>query len=321
MVEAILLILAISLSSALPRPPATNTEPVIGILSLYNEPLFDIPGSHIEASYVKFIESGGARVVPLLISESFLALEVLFWQLNGIFFTGGDNDWWTTDNSSAPPHLTDYGQKACYLYNLVKQANDKGIYMPLWGTCQGIEIIHICEKNDRRTVTPHKGYPKYHSRLRRAEDSSHAYIFNNFDPYLGQKTLQYLTSESISFFAHNFAVGTLAYSMEELRRAFIVVLTSDDLDGEEIVALIEGKKYPIFASMFHPERPRFEWSAENVPHGLPAVYTSTYFSLFFVNEARRNQNTFSNLTELKTLLIYNYSPLYIGDRFETVYFF
>lgn len=50
--------------------PVINTEPMIGILSLEQSYYLDgkFPGefsSYIAASYVKFVEGGGARVVPI----------------------------------------------------------------------------------------------------------------------------------------------------------------------------------------------------------------------------------------------------------------
>lgn len=89
---------AASASSAVPRCPAPdpklNFRPVIGILS---HPGDGASGrlnnasnaSYIAASYVKFVESAGARVIPLIYNEP---PEVLFEKLNmvnGVLFTGG----------------------------------------------------------------------------------------------------------------------------------------------------------------------------------------------------------------------------------------
>ncbi len=48
--------------------------------------------SYIAASYVKFLEAGGAKVVPILVTESLEAVSKLVLQLNGVLFTGGTAD-------------------------------------------------------------------------------------------------------------------------------------------------------------------------------------------------------------------------------------
>ncbi len=46
------------------------------------------------ASYVKWFEAAGARVVPIIMGESWeLTLEKLS-KMNGIFFPGGDGDYY-----------------------------------------------------------------------------------------------------------------------------------------------------------------------------------------------------------------------------------
>ncbi|ESR55629.1 hypothetical protein CICLE_v10024365mg [Citrus x clementina] len=86
-------------NDSVPRSPAAtdrrlNNRPVIGILS---HPGDGASGrlnnsknaSYIAASYVKFVESAGARVIPLIYNEP---EEILFGKLklvNGVLLTGG----------------------------------------------------------------------------------------------------------------------------------------------------------------------------------------------------------------------------------------
>jgi gamma-glutamyl hydrolase len=70
---------------------AVNDSPVIGIMTLpseYNEyPSSDY--AYLAASYVKFIESAGARVVPIPYEASNSTLETIFQNINGVLITGG----------------------------------------------------------------------------------------------------------------------------------------------------------------------------------------------------------------------------------------
>lgn len=72
-----------------------NNRPIIGILSqeLSRSLIEAFPNgtynSYISASYVKYIESAGAQVVPVLINQTTDYYEMLFASLNGILIPGG----------------------------------------------------------------------------------------------------------------------------------------------------------------------------------------------------------------------------------------
>ena len=48
--------------------------------------------SYIAASYVKFVESGGSRVVPILIDQSDDYYQMIFSSTNGLLIPGGAQD-------------------------------------------------------------------------------------------------------------------------------------------------------------------------------------------------------------------------------------
>jgi hypothetical protein len=70
-----------------------NTRPIIGILtqpapSSMHKP----PGTtYLAASYVKYVESTGAQVVPILMNQTIDYYLHLFNSLNGVLFPGGDS--------------------------------------------------------------------------------------------------------------------------------------------------------------------------------------------------------------------------------------
>ncbi|WVY99522.1 hypothetical protein V8G54_025592 [Vigna mungo] len=86
---------SLSSSSTCTAPdPNLFQRPVIGILSNPGDGssgrLSNSSGvSHIAASYVKFVESGGARVIPLLYNESQYSLYTKLSLTNGLLLTGG----------------------------------------------------------------------------------------------------------------------------------------------------------------------------------------------------------------------------------------
>ena len=70
-----------------------NNRPIIGILAQECQPYFPVEicsTSYIAASYVKYIESAGARVVPVLINQPEEYYRIIFNSTNGILFPGGN---------------------------------------------------------------------------------------------------------------------------------------------------------------------------------------------------------------------------------------
>jgi gamma-glutamyl hydrolase len=113
-----------------------NLRPIIGILSMPNEGNgYDANGpGFFPASYVKWLEMAGARVVPLPFNqpESVRALLPL---INGALFTGGGVAF-TYKNGS----LTPFASTASIIFNESVAAAAAGETWPLWGTCLGFEL-------------------------------------------------------------------------------------------------------------------------------------------------------------------------------------
>ena len=120
-----------------------NNRPIIGVLSqpltedFKKDPRFANKTSYIMASYINMLESSGARTVPLIFgSENYLLLlEVV----NGVFYCGG----------GAGGDYDKFGQS---IYNYVKQMNDQGTYMPIWGTCLGFENLAMFASDNSSSV-------------------------------------------------------------------------------------------------------------------------------------------------------------------------
>ncbi|KAJ8979121.1 hypothetical protein NQ317_017964 [Molorchus minor] len=114
-----------------------SETPVIGILSqetyivshLFPNEKYN---SFIAASYVKYLESAGARVIPIWIGQNEKYYKRIINYTNGILFPGGGVYFNETGG---------YGQAARYLYKLAVEANDRGKYYPIWGSCLGMEVL------------------------------------------------------------------------------------------------------------------------------------------------------------------------------------
>lgn len=114
-----------------------NDRPVIAVLA-QRHPI-DGKSSYIAASYVKYLESAGARVVPIPHYFSESTIRYLFKYLNGVLFPGGNAYWFTSP----------YYKHAKLFWELAIEANNKGDYFPIWGTCFGFQTMHTILANRR----------------------------------------------------------------------------------------------------------------------------------------------------------------------------
>ena len=303
-----------------PDKATPNNQPVIGILSLPIVPYenFTVNGtSYIASSYVKYLEMSGARVVPVRIDHSYSELDYLFPRLNGLLFTGGSANFWV--NSSSTPVLSpDYAAKACYLFNKVKQANDQGQFYPLWGTCLGFEVLHVCANQQFGTVGNFNGEPSYARSSEFLPAASSSVIFNTLSSVWSKHIMDVMSTMNVSLLSHSHGISPQAYiQYPALSNTYKVLSYMKDKSGSTFVGMIEGVKYPIFGTQFHPEKNLFEWNQASIPHFYEATEMAQFLSNFFVSQARKNLNVFPS-NELTPALIYNWPPIFINSYFETI---
>ena len=97
----------------------------------YNHPppfQYSEHSQYFAASYVKWLESGGARVVPVRYTLPQEEMVALLHTLNGVLFTGGGADFFNSDGT-----LTPFGAAGKTVVDTVVDMNKKGTYFPLWG--------------------------------------------------------------------------------------------------------------------------------------------------------------------------------------------
>ncbi|KAK7071875.1 hypothetical protein SK128_012855, partial [Halocaridina rubra] len=127
-----------------------NLQPIIGILSQelsrgMTEALSDTYyTSYIAASYVKYFESGGARVVPILINQDESYYRNITSSINGLVFPGG---------SASITQKSGYGRAGRLLYDLVMDAAENGIIIPLFTVCLGFEMLMYLAANNTKLLT------------------------------------------------------------------------------------------------------------------------------------------------------------------------
>ena len=98
-------------------------RPVIGVFTRYNE---NTEENVIAASYIKWLESAGARSIPIHMDTSETELKDIFRNINGLLLPGG---------------IAHLNESTRYMWNLAKEANENGDHFPVWGTCLGFQFM------------------------------------------------------------------------------------------------------------------------------------------------------------------------------------
>lgn len=301
-----------------------NTRPIIGILSMPSAYSAHPKSSAFPASYVKFLESGGSRVVPIPYDLAPDALTELLSHINGALFTGGAAPFWDKNNNPSQYALT-----AQAIFNNAVTAAENGESWPLWGTCLGHELISIIAAGlDYNTSPLSSGFDAENLTVPVGFTSAAAgsRLWGANDAASPRATF----ATGSAYNAHTMGVTPADFTAAStLDARFEILGTSFDRGGKEFVATMEGKTLPIFTTQWHPEKVAFEWNApmsNDIPHSFEALLANFWPAAFFANQARANNRTFSDPTAENDALIYNYVPDFApsdgtSQMFEQIYFF
>ncbi|KAH6764190.1 gamma-glutamyl hydrolase 2 [Perilla frutescens var. hirtella] len=293
--------------------PNLNFRPVVGILSHPGDGASGrlsnaTDASYIAASYVKFVESAGARVIPLIYNEP---LEVLYKKLslvNGVIFTGG----------SAKTGL--YFEVVTSIFKDVLKKNDAGDRFPLLAICLGFELVTMIVSKDKNILERFSASNQA-STLQFTENIDiNGTVFQRFPPVLLKK----LSSECLVMQNHKYGISPEKLQKTESLSSFFEILTTTaDSNDKVYVSTAQARRYPVTAVQWHPEKNAFEWASSSIPHSEDAIQVTQNVANFIVREARMSTHRPSS-QEVLNNLIYNYSPTYcgkFGTGFDEVYIF
>ncbi|XP_044538540.1 gamma-glutamyl hydrolase [Gracilinanus agilis] len=271
-------------------PEGINRRPIIGILAQTSH-MKDLGKYYIAASYVKYLESAGARVVPIR-----------------ILLPGGGVDLQTSK----------YSHVARLFYDKAKQAFKREDYFAIWGTCLGFEELTVLTSGKlllTQTNTSGIALP-----LNFTKAINESRMFQNFPKDL----LEALATEPITSNFHTWSLSLKTFMENKELSEFYKVLSTNTYKGIEFVSTMEAKDYPIYGVQWHPEKNAFEWkNLKGLVHLPVGIKMSFYLADFFVNEARKSHHRFASKEEEEKALIYNYNPVFTGNfsSFQQCYFF
>ncbi|EGG21402.1 hypothetical protein DFA_01284 [Cavenderia fasciculata] len=293
-----------------------NQRPIIGILT---QPTRNDGSSkslgydqYIAASYVKYIESAGARVVPILYDSTPKQLKTLFQSINGILLPGG---------AVLLQYYPLYQDTIRYLYQLVVEANDRQDYFPLWGTCLGFEQILMMQADNIYLMESFDAL-NYSLSLNFTRSARDSRLFS----MAPESVMQDLATLSLTMNNHKFGISPSSFMSNPLLNHFFTILSiNNDRGGLPFVSTIEAKDYPIYGVQWHPEKPLYEWTnTQDINHSYQSILANQYTANWFVNECRKNFHSFSDQSSEANALIYNYqATLSIKPKseYQQIYYF
>lgn len=232
----------------------------------------------IAASYVKWVECAGARVLPIPWDAPEEMAREIFSQINGLLFTGG--------NSILPV-------AARTLWTLAEQANAKGDFFPIWGTCLGFEYFLMLASGADEFVME-GGYVSHNVSwpVKLTEEDS--------ELYKNRVVREIVTEMPVTMNNHEFGISPAHFrKYPALVEKFRITSVNTDSNGKPFVSTIEPKdpeRYPYYGVQFHPEKNAFEYGThpgtnipfENINHSADSVYFAFHLASFFVSLARKN---------------------------------
>lgn len=253
---------------------------------MQNDSRFNGYNSYIMRAYVNFLEGAGAQIVPLLHGESTEVLDDKLAQVNGVMFPGGDGDYFST---------------AQYIQQRVKEINNNGTFLPLWGTCLGHETILQIENS---TILSKVEMHHISTFLDFQVAGDKTKMFNGFS----EDDLYLLSTRNMTYNSHTW--GILAEHMREsvvLNKMFKITSTSTNEYDQTFVASFEGNTLPLFGTQFHPEKTIGIFNDHlHIDHSWDSIRVQRKFADSFVKMARTNNHTFGDHLQLQPHLIENH---------------
>lgn len=295
-----------------PPDPAVYDRPVIGIVS---HPGDGAGGrisnttatSYIGASYVKFVEAAGARVIPLVYNEPEDRLLEKLSLLNGVLFTGG------SEKEGV------YFDTIKRVFQYVLDKNDAGEPFPLFAQCLGFELVSMIVSKDNNILEAFDAQDQA-STLQFPSYALEGSVFQRFDTDLIKK----VSTNCLVMQNHRYGISPRRYRENDALSSFFKILTtSPDENGKVYVSTVQANNYPITCTQWHPEKAIFEWRKPMIPHSEDAVQVTQHFANHFISQARKSPNR-PPADKVLDNLIYNYSPTFTGKKsksFEEVYIF
>uniref|UniRef100_A0A1A9X0N1 folate gamma-glutamyl hydrolase n=1 Tax=Glossina brevipalpis TaxID=37001 RepID=A0A1A9X0N1_9MUSC len=291
-----------------------NFSPLIGVLcmdiaaELQQKYGTDIR-SYISAAYVKYLESMGARVVPIWINRPRKYYEEIMKKVNGILFPGGAV--FLDDQKCTENLRNDCVQSSKFIYEIAEEMNIRGEYFPLWGTCLGFQLMLLHSvKGNSNDIRIECQRMKCSLPINFENDE----VLKNSQLFKGcnKQLITAMSQLPFGYHNHHYCLTKKILSDFNIADQWTVLGTNKDSENSEaleFITIVEHKKYPFFGSQIHPEQIFYEYidddGVDKCFHSFSCLELTQYFSKFFVQCAHQNV-TRCNKDEAMRYLIDNF---------------
>ena len=265
------------------RQDYTTASPLIGVLSQPHYHKHHQDAQTISGPLVSWIESAGGRVVPIPYNAPWEQIDEIFESINGLMLPGGSGELW---------YGHPFFDTAAYLLQLAKKSNDRGDIFPIFGICLGFETLHILLANRTREdlLVPSAGQESVANTIELTDEADSSLFFRRWEEQLMEEVAD--PELAPTFNAHEWGVPLSAYDHNKgLRTELNILSTSKDAAGKRYVSTVEGKRYPWFATQYHPEKPPYEFSDPTIPHSRTAIDVAAATASLFIDVARLSSHS------------------------------
>eukprot|EP00899_Mesostigma_viride_P026158 jgi/Mesvir1/6727/Mv12097-RA.2 len=290
-----------------------NNRPVIGILALpVAVPAQRIYGyCSIATSYVRWVEAGGARVVPIVHDVSSDELTYLLPRLNGVLWTGEQNDY--NGTAKDDPEGAKYLATTASILEFALESNDQGDFFPLWATGLGFQrLVQLLAKDTHNVLLTRIDAENYDMPLDLTGLAWGSRLFQSLDPGL---LVQIADPKSHTSFNNlNIGVDPAKFAASSAAKSLKALSTANDRKGRAFLSTVEGHGIPLYGTQWHPEKAPWEWNT-----GLDIHHTDL--------QARFSAGHFEKAEAEDTILISNWQPRTTGGKsnitspYSSIYFF
>jgi len=309
-----------------------DTEaPIIGILTQGTTDMqYYDNHTMIAASYIRYIEAAGGRVVAVPYNLNKTEFERIYQNLNGLLIPGGRMKLIfpinSTLNTSDPQYkMSNFAKAAKFFVDRAVEDFSRGKYFPIFGICLGQEAIALALNQDlKKTIIPlnltnvtYQGHAGEIKKDIRMEYQSR--LFKSFT----ESELKAFQSKSNFHYHHKMGIPYKTFEESEILKKLMVPLTTlTDNSGNEYITSYELYNYPLFGVQFHPEKTSFEWEIKT-DRSIDTVSITHKLGVNFVNECRKNNHKIvdpdlvNNLTVYRHVLMgpkHNYSQLFYFSK-------
>ena len=198
--------------------------------------------SFISESTLRWFADRGVDVVEIPFDTTAKQCAQYMRRIHGLYLHGG------------PEYNPVYMATAKRFLELAVQANERGIYFPVWGTCHGFQTMMMVFGGMALDDSELASFDALHAHMTSLQISPSAKHTSRILHGVDREFITHLTRERNILFANEHGITPhMFYSRRALASRFRLIATARDARGKTMVAAVEARKLPFYGTQFHPE--------------------------------------------------------------------